>query len=180
MYLWQISMSQTHYCSINGRHPLLLGHALPTDVDGDVTPRNSVRRLQTQARVFTQNRTHVADHGQVSQLKGLPLISPPEERFTNFLRNLIEPGPLVIKLDELHKCSQFAATCIHSFCQRVTKIKLSLSYFYDPKSSYSIAKFYIYRNFTTSFWWMQLSLGSGKATYDAQLTEWNPSLHKLS
>lgn len=83
-------MSQTHYCSINGRHPLLLGHALPTDVDGDVTPRNSVRRLQTQARVFTQNRTHVADHGQVSQLKGLPLISPPEERFTNCFRNLID------------------------------------------------------------------------------------------
>lgn len=144
-------MSQTHYCSINGRHPLLLGHALPTNVDGDVTPRNSVRRLQTQARVFTQNRTHVADHGQVSQLKGLPLISPPEERFTNFLRNLIEPGPLVIKLDELHKCSQFAATCIHSFCRRVTKIKLSLSYFYDPQVQLFHCKIFYLQKFYNKF-----------------------------
>lgn len=82
-------MSQANNCSINGGNPLLLWDALPTDVDGDVTPRNSVRGLQTQARVLAQNRTHIADDSQVSQLKGLPLISPSVERFMKFFRNLI-------------------------------------------------------------------------------------------
>lgn len=147
-------MSQPHYCSINGGHPLLLGHALPTDVDGNVTPRNSVWGLQTQARVLAQNRTHITDHGQVSQLKGLPLISPPIERFTKkFLKPWIH-----VTWTLGHKTWQFAATCIHSFW--VTEINIELVLFLWPRvlffhcKIFHIQKFYnkFLRNAIISIW----------------------------